>query len=126
MKTTLRVMLIAFVAILASCASAPKNPVLGSWDVSIASPVGELPGVFMFAADGAGSMAIQVPGAGDQPPAAFSGAVYDGNNVSFSADIAAQGQSVTLKFSGMVEGDALSGTMDSSFGAFPVKGMRKL
>lgn len=126
MKLTLRILMIAIVAVLASCASAPKSPVLGSWDVSIESPIGELPGVFMFAADGAGSMAIQAPGSEGQPPAQFSNAVYDGNNVSFSADLDAQGQAITLMFNGTVEGDALTGSIDSSFGTFPVKGMRKL
>ena len=102
-----------------ACALTPSNPAVGMWDVSINTPVGEQSGVWTLAADGTGVMA------GEQGDQAISGIMYDGNSLSFSVDIDAGGQSLSLDFTGTVEGDTLSGEFGSDFGAFGVSGSRQ-
>ncbi len=125
MKNALRLFALTSILILGACASAPSNPFLGAWDVKIDSPIGELPGTFNFAEDGTGSMGIEAPGAEGQPPAAFSGATFTENNVSFTASIDAGGNQMTASFTGKVEGEMLTGELDTDFGAFPVTGTRQ-
>lgn len=101
------------------CASAPSNPAVGMWDVSINTPVGQQSGVWTLAADGTGVMET------DQGDQTLSGIMYDGNSISFSVDIDAGGQALSLSFTGTVEGDTLSGEFGSDFGAFEVSGSRQ-
>ena len=56
--------------------------------------------------------------------APIDGVMYDGNSVSFSAEVDAQGQTLVLDFSGTIEGDSVSGEFGSDFGAFAVTGTR--
>lgn len=125
MKMSLRILAIASVILLGACASAPSNPFVGAWSVNIDSPIGALPGKINFADDGTGTMMIEAPGAEGQPAQEFSGATYTDNNVAFSTTIDAGGQSVTLDFSGKVEGDELTGEFGSDFGAMGVTGTRQ-
>lgn len=104
---------------LVGCASAPSNPAVGVWDVNINSPAGAQAGVWTFAADGTGVMGSDL---GDFE---ISGIVYAGNQLSFSVDIDAGGQSLSLSFSGTVDGDSLAGEFASDFGAFDVAGSRQ-
>ena len=105
--------------ILAACAGAPVIPAVGMWDVSINTPVGEQSGVWTIAADGTGIMASDL---GDQD---IEGIILEGNSISFDVDIDAGGQSLSLSFSGTVEGDTLSGDFSSDFGDFSVTGTRQ-
>lgn len=125
MKISLKLLAISSIILLAACASTPKNPVLGAWSVNIDSPIGALPGTFNFAEDGTGSMAIEAPGAEGQPPTTFQNATYADNTVAFTAAVDAGGNSLTLSFTGKVEGDALTGEFDSDFGAMAVTGTRQ-
>jgi hypothetical protein len=79
-----------------------------------------MPAVLTMNADGSGSMAAE--GLGET---AINGITFDGNAVSFAADIDAQGQQLTLTFNGTVDGDALTGEFGSDFGAFGVTGTRQ-
>ncbi|HAJ74891.1 MAG: hypothetical protein QGG54_05145 [Gammaproteobacteria bacterium] len=109
---------VAIIALLASCA-ASVSPGVGVWDVSINTPAGEQGGTWTLNADGTGVMG---GGQGDQ---AIDGIMFDGNNVTFSVDIDAGGQSLSLSFSGTVAGDSLDGEFESDFGAFSVSGTRQ-
>jgi hypothetical protein len=119
MKNLIGGSLMALMLVLASCASTP-NPAIGAWDINMDTPVGALPAVLTIAGDGTGSMSADQ--LGDAP---ITGITVDGNAVSFSTAIDAQGQSLTLTFNGTVEGDAITGEFGSDFGAFGVTGTRQ-
>ncbi|MDA1370350.1 MAG: hypothetical protein O2971_06265 [Proteobacteria bacterium] len=109
---------IAAIVVLASCA-ASVAPGVGSWNVNISTPVGEQSGVWTFSGDGTGVMGS------DQGDQNIEGVMLDGNSISFDVDIDAGGQSLSLSFSGMVDGDSLDGEFASDFGAFAVSGTRQ-
>lgn len=105
--------------ILAGCASGPP-PAVGMWGVDMNTPLGVIPVTLTLNEDGTGSMTAE--NLGDAP---VSDIVYDGPNVTFTAEIDAQGQSVTLDFSGAVDGDAIEGSFGSDFGDIAVSGTRQ-
>lgn len=111
--------LVTVLLLFVGCASAPSNPAVGAWNVNINTPVGDQAGVWTLAADGTGVMGS------DQGDQAISGIMYDGNGVSFSVDIDAGGQALSLSFTGTVDGDSLVGEFGSDFGAFDVSGSRQ-
>ena len=61
-------------------------------------------------------------GLGEAP---ISGITFDGNSLAFQAEVDAQGQSLTLDFTGSVDGDSMNGEFGSDFGAFGVSGDRQ-
>jgi len=105
--------------ILAACAAGNLNPFAGSWETTVSTPLGDQVGVWMIAPDGTGIMSS------DQGDQAIDGIVVDGINVSFDVDIDAGGQSLSLGFSGVIEGDSLTGAFGSDFGDFDVTGTRQ-
>lgn len=109
----------AMLVILTACVAGNSNPFEGSWDTVAVTPVGDQASVWTISADGTGMMAS------DQGDQAIDGIVVDGNNVSFDVDIDAGGQSLSLSFSGVVEGDSLTGAFGSDFGDFDVTGTRQ-
>ena len=109
----------AMLVILAACAAGNFNPFAGSWETTVSTPLGDQVGVWMIAPDGTGIMSS------DQGDQAIDGIVVDGNNVSFDVDIDAGGQSLSLGFSGVIEGDSLTGAFGSDFGDFDVTGTRQ-
>ena len=109
----------AMLVILTACAAGNSNPFAGSWDTMATTPVGNQSSVWTINEDGTGMMAS------DQGNQAVDGIVVDGNNVSFTLDVDAGGQSLSLRFSGVVEGDSLSGVFASDFGDFDVTGTRQ-
>jgi hypothetical protein len=119
MKKILSGSLIAMVLVLTSCAAA-VNPSVGAWNITMNTPVGAMPAVLTLGADGNGSMTAD--GLGEAP---ISGITYNGAAVNFTTSIDAQGQQLTLTFTGTVDGDALSGEFGSDFGAFGVTGTRQ-
>lgn len=118
MKKLLGGSLMAMVLVLASCA-ASVPPAVGVWDIEMNTPLGAMPAVLTIAEDGTGMMS------GDLGEQSISGIMFDGNAMNFSADLEAQGQSITLTFDGTVEGDSLNGEFGSDFGAFGVTGTRQ-
>lgn len=110
--------IVACLALLAAC-TATSSPGVGAWDVSINTPVGEQGGVWTINADGTGIMST------DQGDQAIEGIMLEGNSISFDVDIDAGGQSLSLSFSGTVDGDSLTGEFASDFGAFGVTGTRQ-
>ncbi|MBM87929.1 MAG: hypothetical protein CMQ41_06070 [Gammaproteobacteria bacterium] len=119
MKNLINWGLVFSLGILIGCA-ASVPPAVGSWDVEMNTPLGALPATLTLNADGSGSMSAD--GLGEAP---ISGVTYDANSVSFDAEVDAQGQTLTLSFSGSVDGDSLDGEFDSAFGAFGVTGSRQ-
>jgi len=109
----------AMLVILAACAAGNPNPFVGSWNTMATTPLGNQASVWMILDDGTGIMSSDQ---GEQP---VDGIVVDGNNVSFNLDIDAGGQFLSLRFSGVVEGDSLSGAFASDFGDFDVTGTRQ-
>ena len=103
---------------IAACA-APTPPGVGMWDVTIDTPIGVQPSVWTISADGTGMMS------GEQGDQDLEGIMLEGNTISFDVEIDAGGQSLSLSFSGTVDGDSLSGEFDSDFGAFGVTGTRQ-
>lgn len=114
-NTTVAAMLI----LLTACAAGTSNPFVGTWDTVATSPLGDQAATWTIAADGTGVMSSEL---GDQ---AVDGIVVEGNNVSFDLDIDAGGQFLSLSFSGIVQGDTLSGAFASDFGDFAVTGNRQ-
>lgn len=105
-------------ALLVACA-AETSPGVGVWDVNIDTPVGSQAGVWTINSDGTGIMGSDL---GDQ---AIEGIALEGNTIAFDVDIDAGGQSLSLSFSGTVNGDSLDGEFASDFGAVPVSGSRQ-
>ncbi len=110
--------LIAMVLVLAGCA-ASVPPAIGVWNIEMNTPLGAMPAVLTISGDGTGVMS------GDLGEQNISGIMFDGNAINFTADLEAQGQSISLTFSGTVDGDSLSGEFGSDFGAFGVTGTRQ-
>ncbi len=104
---------------LAGCASGPP-PAVGMWGVDMNTPLGVIPVTLTLNEDGTGSMSSAPLG-----EAPVSDVMYDGQNVTFTAEIDAQGQTVVLDFSGAVDGDALEGSFGSDFGDIAVSGTRQ-
>jgi hypothetical protein len=120
MKKLVSGLLVLSLAILVGCA-AGVPPGVGVWGVEMNTPLGATPATLTLNADGTGSMSIE--GLGDNAP--ISGITYDGNSIAFEAEIDAQGQTLVLDFSGVVDGDSLEGEFGSDFGAFEVSGTRE-
>ena len=119
MKKLIRGWLALSLGVLVGCA-ASTPPAVGVWGVEMNTPLGALPATLTINADGSGMM--EADGLGEAP---ISGITFDGNSLAFDADVNAQGQSLTLQFSGSVDGDSLNGEFGSDFGAFGVTGDRQ-
>ncbi len=114
-----RTLAIATILVLLGACAAGVAPGVGAWDVNINTPVGAQSGVWTINADGTGVMG------GAQGDQAIDGIMLEGNTIAFDVDIDAGGQSLSLSFSGTVEGDSLEGEFASDFGAFDVSGTRQ-
>ncbi len=119
LRTTRNTVAAAMLVILAACAAGNSNPFAGTWDTMATTPLGDQSSVWTILDDGTGIMSSDQ---GEQP---VDGIVVDGNNVSFDLDVDAGGQFLTLRFSGVVEGDSLIGAFASDFGDFNVTGTRQ-
>ncbi len=109
----------AMILVLASCAST-SNPAIGAWDVNLNTPAGPINAILTIADDGTGNMTLE--GLGE---AALSDIMVDGDALTFSANIDAGGTQMSLTFSGTVDGDELTGEIDSPFGAMALTGTRQ-
>lgn len=118
MKKLISGSFIAMVLVLAGCA-ASTPPAVGVWNIEMNTPLGAMPAVLTISEDGSGVMS------GDMGEQAFNGVMFDGDAISFTTAIEAQGQSIGLSFDGTVDGDSLSGEFGSDFGAFGVTGTRQ-
>ncbi|MEX0739443.1 MAG: hypothetical protein WD071_08885 [Pseudohongiella sp.] len=105
---------------ISACASVSEpHPLVGGWAITIDTPIGAMDANLTVNEDLTGEMSSQ-----DLGGAALEAVSVDGENVSFSTTVDAQGQSMTLVFNGTVVEDRLSGSFNTDFGAIPVTGTR--
>lgn len=105
---------------ISACASVSEpHPLVGGWVITIDTPIGAMDANLNVNEDLTGEMSS--PDLGGAPLDAVS---VDGEAVSFSTTVDAQGQSMTLVFNGTVVDDQLSGSFNTDFGAIPVTGRR--
>lgn len=111
----------AVALLLTACAgtSAP-HPLVGTWAITIDTPVGSMAGNLNINPDMTGDMSSTELGS-----AALNGITVDGEAVQFSTTVDAQGQSITLAFNGTVTGDQLAGQFNTDFGPIAVSGVRQ-
>lgn len=125
--------LIASATVMAAPANAQSSPAVGSWDTESVTDFGTFKATLIIAESG-GAYSVQMvdaPQAGPdgQPAPAMASTISDvavnGTNFSFKRTIDFQGQPIVLNYTGTVDGNALTATANSDFGAIPVKGTRK-
>ncbi|ALO47249.1 hypothetical protein [Pseudohongiella spirulinae] len=106
--------------LLSACAgtSAP-HPAVGNWVITIDTPIGAMNANLVINEDLSGEMRSQ-----DLGSSPLHSVQLADERVAFAADIDAQGTAMTLAFSGTVEGDSMSGSFNTDFGAIPVTGRR--
>lgn len=93
----------------------------GKWEITINSPMGAQKATLDLKAEGAALSGTQTAMQGTQ---ALANGKIDGNNIAWSASITSP-MPMTLEFSGMVDGDKLSGSVKAgAFGSFPFSGGR--
>lgn len=132
-KTIRFAALVAGAAVMAAPAYAQGSPVLGAWETEAVTDFGTFKADLTIAEGDGGYTAAMVDapqtGPDGQPAPAMvssiSDVTVDGANFSFKRTIDFQGQAMVLTYTGAVEGDALTATANSDFGAIPVKGTRK-
>jgi hypothetical protein len=121
--------LAATATVLAAPAYAQSSQVVGSWDTEAVTDFGTFKAT-LTVTEANGAYAIEmtdVPAEGAPPPGAssISEVTVNGADFSFKRTIDFQGQPIVLNYSGKVDGNALTATASSDFGAIPVKGTRK-
>ena len=105
---------------ISACASVSEpHPLVGDWVITIDTPIGAMDANLNVNEDLTGQMTSQ-----DLGGAPLDAVSVDGEAVSFSTTVDAQGQSMTLVFNGTVSEDQLSGSFNTDFGAIPVTGRR--
>lgn len=105
----------ALLALGCSAYGAPAMPAaVGSWNMSIETPLGTQTPTIDVTGDASGLMvAMASPdGSVDATNVTFG----EDGSLGFTVEIDAGGQQLTLVFSGMVEGDSLTGTFATDFG----------
>ena len=130
---TLFAALAATATVIAAPAYAQASPVLGSWDTEAVTDFGTFKSTLTIAQSGGGYTVqmVDVPQTGPdgQPAPAMASTISDvvvnGSDFSFKRTIDFQGQAIVLTYTGKVDGNAMTATANSDFGAIPVKGTRK-
>ena len=128
-KTIRFAVLVAGASLMAVPAHAQSSPVVGAWDTEAVTDFGTFKAT-LTVTEANGAYAIEmkdVPAEGAPPPGAssISEVSVTGADFSFKRTIDFQGQPIVLNYSGKVDGNALTATATSDFGAIPVKGTRK-
>lgn len=100
----------------------PPAPVaVGSWNLTIETPQGtQEPTLVVSGTEGNLSGMFSSP----QGELALDSISADGDKLMFSLKIDAGGQELQLDFEGMIDGDNLSGTLNSAFGGMTTTGTR--
>ena len=112
-------LLLALVAALLTFAcsgyGAPALPAaVGSWNMTIETPLGTQEPTLIVSGDASGLMGTMSSPQGDVELADVTW--NDDGTLGFTMDIDAGGQSLSLTFSGTVDGDSLTGSFASDFG----------
>jgi hypothetical protein len=99
----------------------PPPAVVGSWNLTIETPVGTQQSTLVVTGT---AEALEGKLVSEQGEAAVRDVVFDGSKLQFAITIDAQGQQMELTFEGAVDGDSLTGAFQSPFGPAPVTGTR--
>jgi hypothetical protein len=124
---------LAATTVIAAPAYAQASPVVGTWATESVTDFGTFKADLTIAQSG-GAYTVQMvdapqTGPDGQPAPAMASTISEvqvnGANFSFKRTIDFQGQAIVLNYTGAVDGNALTATANSDFGAIPVKGTRK-
>ena len=118
-KLTRNLLIVISLLFLVACTK--PHPAVGTWDISIDTPVGIMNMVLHIAEDGTGLLvSVEL---GEQ---SITDILLGEDSITFSVDVDAQGQMSTLDFTGTVADDVLSGEFGSDFGILAVTGSRSV
>ena len=110
-----------FALTLAACAGMGQpHPIVGEWDATISTPMGAMNADLVFNDDMTGVMRSSEMG-----QASLENVTAEGEEVSFSTTVDAQGMMITLNFSGTVQEDELEGNFNTEFGAIGLTATRR-
>ncbi len=113
----------ALLAVGCSAYAAPALPAaVGSWNMTIETPIGTRTPTINVTGDASGLMAAMVSPEGEVE--ATDVTFGEDGALGFTVEIDAGGQQLTLVFSGMVDGDSLDGTFASDLGDFSATARR--
>ena len=112
-------------------AFAQASPVLGSWETTATTPIGELKSTFTFSG-AAGSYAVDIkdqpmdgaPAGGDAPEQVISDLKIEGSAFSFKRVIQTPQGAIALTYSGTVNGESLAAKASSDFGDIDIAGTK--
>jgi hypothetical protein len=120
-------------SLIAVPAFAADSPVVGTWATVAETEMGNFEATMTVAeaSDGYSIEMVDASMAGPNGSAApamastISDVKVDGSKFSFKRTIDFQGQGMVLSYEGAVDGDTLTASANSDFGAVPVKGTRQ-
>lgn len=95
--------------------------VAGNWQLVMESPMGRREPKLELKVDGDQLSGTWTGQMGANP---ISGGSVDGDNISFTMEMAAMGQSISMNFKAKIEGDKLTGEVVSPRGTMPITGTR--
>lgn len=99
----------------------PPPPVVGTWNLTIETPVGTQTPTFTVTGT---ADALMGSVSGDQGTLDVEDLTFDNGALGFVFEIDAGGQQLRLVFTGTVDGDSLTGSFSSDFGDMAVTGTR--
>jgi hypothetical protein len=131
-KTVRFAALVAAASLMAAPALAADSPVLGTWDTAVDVQGQKVTAEMTVAQEGdAYTVSIKdgpFPGApADAPamPSAITDVVVDGAKLTFKRKLTTPQGEMNLTYTASVEGDALTGEVNSDFGPIAMTGTRK-
>jgi len=96
--------------------------VTGTYRLTINTPMGTRTPTVTLKEEGG---SVSGTFAGQIGTAEFSGGTAIGNNVKFNVNISAMGREITLSFDGTIEGDSISGSVNTPGGGSEFTGTRE-
>jgi len=108
-----RMAMVLTLVVLALVVVAAQTDVTGSWDMTINTDQGALPGTLTLQQDGEALSGSLIS---DQGTIEFDGGTVSENKLEWVVEIDAGGQFIEIAMSGVVDGDMMTGTMD--FGGY--------
>ena len=96
--------------------------VAGTYKLTINTPMGTRTPTLTLKEEGG---AVSGTFAGQMGSTDFSGGTAEGNNVKFDVTMSAMGQEFSLSFSGTVDGDSISGSVNTPRGSSEFTGTRE-
>ena len=108
-----RMAMVLTLVVLALVVVAAQTDVTGSWDMTINTDQGALPGTLTLQQDGEALSGSLIS---DQGTIEFDGGTVSENKIEWVVEVDAGGQFIEISMNGVVDGDMISGTMD--FGGY--------